>query len=81
MEGQKVRASIVMATYNGEKYIKEQLDSIIRNISKLDEIIISDDGSKDNTINIIKEYIQKDNRIKLFEGPRKRDKAKFCKCN
>jgi len=53
-----------MATYNGEKYIKEQLDSILCQLSELDEIIISDDGSTDKTIEIIKMY--HDPRIKLY---------------
>ena len=76
LEKQKnTRCSIVMATYNGEKYIKEQIDSILKNMEQYDELIISDDGSIDNTINIIKEY--KDNRIKLLEGPRKGLKQNF----
>jgi|SaaInlStandDraft_4_1057021.scaffolds.fasta_scaffold00656_5 glycosyltransferase involved in cell wall biosynthesis len=58
--------SICIATYNGEKYIKEQLDSILSQISKEDEIIISDDSSIDNTIEIIKSY--NDHRIILYEN-------------
>jgi glycosyltransferase involved in cell wall biosynthesis len=53
-----------MATFNGEKYIKEQLDSILCQLSEDDEVIISDDGSKDKTIDIVNSY--KDSRIKLF---------------
>ena len=45
-----------MATYNGEKYLKEQLDSILKQIKSSDELIISDDGSTDLTCTIIKEY-------------------------
>jgi glycosyltransferase involved in cell wall biosynthesis len=56
--------SVCLATYNGEKYIKEQLDSILIQLDKNDEIIISDDGSIDNTINIIHEY--NDLRIKIY---------------
>lgn len=55
-----------MATYNGEKYIFEQLNSIIHQLSKDDEIIISDDSSNDKTIDIIKSF--KDNRILLIEN-------------
>lgn len=64
-----VRISVAMATYNGEKYIYDQLNSIIKCLGKDDEIIISDDGSTDNTINIIKQF--KDKRIKIFNGPKK----------
>ena len=49
--------SVCIATYNGDKYIKEQLDSIIPQLDLNDEIIISDDSSTDNTINIIRKKI------------------------
>ena len=45
--------SVCMATYNGEKYIREQLESILKQIGCNDEIIISDDGSKDATQQVI----------------------------
>lgn len=63
--------SVCMATYNGEKYIQEQIESIIMNLSSNDEIVISDDGSKDNTIAIIKSYKNKFPNIKIFKGPGK----------
>lgn len=56
--------SVCMATYNGEKYIRQQLDSIISQIGKDDEIVISDNESSDKTVLIIKSY--NDPRIKLF---------------
>jgi glycosyltransferase involved in cell wall biosynthesis len=55
-----------MATYNGEKYIKEQLDSILCQLNSNDEVIISDDNSKDGTLNIIRNF--KDKRIKIFRN-------------
>lgn len=61
---------MAMATYNGEKYIKEQLDSIIANLSGEDEIVISDDGSNDATCEIIHEYQRIYPFIRLLEGPR-----------
>ena len=42
-----------MATYNREKYIREQLESILKQIGSNDEIVISDDGSKDATQKVI----------------------------
>lgn len=51
--------SIAMTSFNGEKYIEAQLNSIINQSHKNIEIIICDDKSSDNTINIIKKYIQK----------------------
>ena len=53
-ENNMIRVSVCIATYNGEKYIEEQINSILKQLSKNDEIIISDDYSTDNTINIIK---------------------------
>ena len=46
--------SVCVTTYNGEKYIKEQLDSIVCQLDNSDEIIISDDGSTDKTLEIVK---------------------------
>lgn len=53
-----------MATYNGGKYIREQLDSILCQIGEKDEVIISDDGSTDETIAVIKSI--NDPRISLL---------------
>lgn len=56
--------SVCLATYNGEKYIKEQVLSILSQLSNDDEIIISDDFSTDNTIEILREI--GDSRIKIL---------------
>ncbi|MFA6144571.1 MAG: glycosyltransferase family 2 protein [Sulfurimonas sp.] len=55
-----------MATYNGEKYIKEQLDSILLQLGDNDEVIISDDSSTDNTLQIIENF--QDSRIHLYKN-------------
>lgn len=59
--------SVCVATYNGEKYIKEQIESMICQLSPEDEIVVSDDGSTDGTIAIIQSF--KDDRIKIVQGP------------
>lgn len=56
--------SVCMATYNGEKYVKEQIESILTQLSADDELIISDDGSTDSTIEIINKI--GDKRVKLY---------------
>lgn len=56
--------SVCIATYNGENFIKEQLDSILIQLNSDDELIISDDSSTDNTLKIIHSY--HDKRIKLL---------------
>lgn len=58
--------SIAMTTYNGEKYLSEQLDSILNQTYKDFELIICDDCSKDSTVQILNEYATKDSRIKIF---------------
>lgn len=58
--------SVCMATYNGGTYIKDQLDSILSQISSNDEIVIVDDCSTDDTIDLIRSYA--DDRIKLFRN-------------
>ena len=58
---------ILMSTYNGEKYLEEQLDSLFKQTYSKIKVLIRDDGSKDNTVEIIKRYI-KDYNIKLIEG-------------
>jgi len=47
---------ILLATYNGEKFIREQINSLINQTYQNWELIIHDDNSKDNTVSIIKEY-------------------------
>lgn len=60
--------SVCIATYNGEEYIREQLQSILCQLAVNDEVIISDDGSTDNTLAIIREI--NDDRITVVDGPR-----------
>ena len=57
---------ILLPTYNGEKYLKEQLDSILNQTYKNIRLIISDDCSKDSTPKILEEYRGKDERIELY---------------
>ncbi len=59
--------SVCIATYNGEKYIKQQLDSILQQLSDEDEVIISDDGSADATRELIGGYASP--QIHLLDGP------------
>jgi glycosyltransferase involved in cell wall biosynthesis len=55
-----------MATYNGEKYIKEQMDSILCQLSEQDEVVVSDDASSDATISLLQSY--NDPRIKIYHN-------------
>lgn len=62
--------SVCMASYNGAKYIKEQIDSILAQLGAEDELIVSDDGSTDTTLDIIGAY--SDNRIKLLTNNKRK---------
>lgn len=61
------KIEILLATYNGEKYVGEQIDSIINQTYNNWELLIRDDNSKDGTLEILKEYEKKDKRIKVIE--------------
>lgn len=63
--------SVCMASYNGERFIKQQIDSILMQMQHDDELIISDDGSTDKTVEVIAGI--NDARIKLFTGNKFRD--------
>lgn len=61
-----MKVSVCLATYNGEKYIYDQLISILKQINKNDEVIISDDGSTDSTLDIVRSI--SDDRIKVYNS-------------
>jgi len=60
--------SIAMTTFNGEKYIQEQLESILRQTYSDFELIIIDDCSYDKTYSLLKKYINSDDRISLYQN-------------
>lgn len=65
-----MKIAILLATYNGEKYIKEQLDSIFAQTYKDWVVYIHDDGSKDNTMQIVNEYVKKyPEQVVIVDGP------------
>lgn len=62
--------SVVMATYNGEQYLSEQIDSILSQRYPIHELIIQDDCSTDGTTGIVRQYMEKYPFIKLFVNER-----------
>lgn len=74
MEIKQPKITVCLASYNGEKFIKEQIDSILIQMQPNDELIISDDGSVDNTTGIIKSIA--DTRIKLLVDSNFKDPIK-----
>ena len=65
-----LKVSICMATYNGEKYVAEQINSVLDQLSSDDELVIVDDCSTDNTFQIILNF--NDPRIKVYKNENNR---------
>lgn len=64
------KIAILLATYQGESYIKQQLDSLLGQTYKNWKAFIHDDGSKDQTVRIVKEYCEKyPDHFSIIEGP------------
>lgn len=62
--------AILLASYNGERYIREQLNSLFQQTNQNWHLYIHDDGSKDQTLSIIEEYqVRYPERITILEGP------------
>lgn len=59
------RISVAMAVYNSEKYIREQIESILPQLNVNDELVISYNESTDSTWDIIREYAKKDERVRI----------------
>lgn len=66
-----VLVTVLLPVYNGEKYIREAVDSILKQTYENFELIIIDDGSTDKTLSILKEYEKKDTRIRLVSRENK----------
>jgi glycosyltransferase involved in cell wall biosynthesis len=65
------KISVIMSVFNAEKYLKKSIESILNQSFKNFEFIIINDGSTDKSLEIIKSYIKKDNRIKLISRENK----------
>ncbi|MDR1562529.1 MAG: glycosyltransferase [Dysgonamonadaceae bacterium] len=68
MTDNNTRVSIAMATYNGERYLRQQLDSILRQTHSDFELVICDDCSTDSTWSILQEYLVKDPRLHCYKN-------------
>ncbi|ASK31547.1 hypothetical protein CEY12_16135 [Chryseobacterium sp. T16E-39] len=63
-----MKVSVALCTYNGEKYLSQQLDTILDQTLLPDELIVCDDGSSDRTIEILNDYQKKYPQIKIFRS-------------
>ena len=60
------KVSVLVPVYNTEPYLRQCIDSVIEQTLKDLEIIVINDGSTDNSLNILREYAEKDERIKII---------------
>lgn len=58
--------SVALCTYNGERYLREQLDSLLAQTYSNMEIVVVDDCSSDRTLELLREYEQRDARLRVF---------------
>lgn len=65
-ENSNIKFSIIVPVYNVEKFLRESLDSIVAQTLKDFEVICVNDGSTDNSLEILKEYANNDSRIKVI---------------
>ena len=72
---EKVNLSVVVASYNYEKLISECLNSLISQTDKQFEIVVVDDGSKDNSLRILREYEDKYENVKLYTHPNEENRG------
>ena len=77
IEKNNVNVMVLMATYNGEKYIREQIESILNQVDVKQELIVRDDGSSDRTISIVRDYIDSSN---VFYGNHDGSSKNFGSC-
>ena len=64
------KVSVVVASYNYANYIRETIESLLRQTYGNLEIIVVDDGSSDDSVKVIKEYVRQDSRVRLFMHPK-----------
>jgi glycosyltransferase involved in cell wall biosynthesis len=69
------KISIILPSYNYDSFISETIESVLKQSHKDWELIIVDDGSKDNSVRVIEKYIKKCDKIQLFFHPNKENKG------
>ena len=70
MSNESSKVAVIMSTYNGEKYIEQQIDSILNQINVEVLLCVRDDGSKDHTIDIITKYTERYNNVLFWNKDR-----------
>ena len=66
-KGLKMKVSVIIPTYNCEKFLNDSIGSLLNQTTSDFEIIVVDNKSTDNTVKVVKDYIAKDSRISIIE--------------
>ena len=66
MENEEIKVSVVIPVYNTEKYVREAVESIMNQTLRELEIIIINDGSTDNSLQVVEELAAADSRIQVY---------------
>ena len=69
MENEEIKVSVVIPVYNTEKYVREAVESIMNQTLRELEIIIINDGSTDNSLQVVEELAAADSRIRIVSCP------------
>jgi len=72
--------SVIIPVYNAEKFIEKAVESVV-NLYEVAEVIIVEDGSKDNSLELCKALVQKHSKIKLFQHPKSENKGESASRN
>lgn len=67
-KGKEILVSVIMPAYNCEKYVEEAINSVIKQTYEKWELLVIDDGSKDNTVKIVEELSKKESRIHIIKN-------------
>jgi len=71
-----MKLSVIIANFNGEKWLKSCLQSVLKEKGKWLEVIVIDDGSSDNSVSLLKKILEKNKRVKLIELKENKGPAK-----
>lgn len=66
-----MKLSVALCTYNGEKYLAEQLESIAQQTQAVDEILVCDDQSTDRTLDLAQQFLQQGLPLKIYQNPQR----------
>lgn len=64
------KVSVALAAHNGERYLAQQIESILLQLGDEDELVISDDGSTDTTASIVEDFAERDARVRFVSSSR-----------